>query len=328
MNGRNLKHLSLSVLCLTALFSGSVSASQKKSGQKFRHMADHVKRALSSVVSIQAIVKDVDEVYSRIGTGFVYGKDGFVVTRTSVVQSGDSVVVTLPDGRCCTAWFVHEDVSAEITLLKLPFDNVQPIPIGKSNKLTVKSPVALIGNSMGIFPSVTLGTYSGKRSDGMLHLVAMVPPGNGGSPVLNERGLLVGILAGRVLSDNEIGTSVENVGLALPVERVDWVIKDVLRKMKKAKGWVGISVLNLQAAQFGKGVRVIGLSPSSPALEAGICRGDTIVTFNERPVREADTLAEWVKQTAPGQVVKFVVLKNKQEITFPVEVQPKPWDRR
>jgi len=287
-----------------------------------------VRNVQASVVSVQTFVSESRQEYCRVGSGFIYDEDGYIVTRGSVIQGCDSIFVTLADGRRGSAWVVHHDEAFEVALLKIPFGDLDPIPMGKSSKLVTKSQVTVLGNSLGVFPSVSLGTYLGKRADGMLRLGIMVPPGNSGSPVLDDHGRLVGILAGRVLDDNSSEERAGKMCIALPVERVRQVVEGVFYNRHKEEGWIGISAINLKKDDFGKGVRVVNVVPGGPAERAGFCIGDTIVSFQGRSVRYTEELAKWVSQSPPKQSVEFTVSKGGSAISRTVRVNMKPWFKK
>lgn len=288
-------------------------------------MAELVKKAQASVVSVKTFALKDKRERCRVGSGFIYDKHGFVVTRRSVIHGGDSIVVTLADGRSSTAWVVHNDENTGIALLKLNLGDLSSIAMGESAELAVQSQLTVLGNSLGVFPSVTLGPYLGRSEDGMLRLGVVVPPGNSGGPVLDKRGHIVGILAGRVLKGKRREMEEERMGLALPIERVREVVDDVLDRFKKGKGWVGISVVDLDGE---KGVKVIRVVPDGPAEHAEICKMDTIVGFEGRPVPSARELAKWVGKVSPDSRVIFTIRRGKEEVSRSVQVGHMPWTKK
>ena len=318
------------ILFLPILFSSilvSISNSQNRklwNAGTESEMSELVRKASSSVVSIRTFISREKGNCCRVGSGFVYDKNGFVVTRKSVVQGGDSIIVTLVDGRSVPARVFYHDEDTEIVLLKLPIHNLTPLPIGKVSQLNIRSQLALIGNSLGVFPSVTLGTYLGRRPDGMLKLGVVVPPGNCGGPVLDEKGRVIGILAGRVMNDRVAKNQMGRMGIALPIEKARLVLDYAIRHINN-RGWIGVSVVNLGNDNFGQGVKVVKVVAGSPAEHAEICKGDTIIGFGKQRVRNARELADWVRGVSPGHRITFMVKKGRRIVTKSIRVGVVPW---
>ena len=181
-----------------------------------------------------------------------------------------------------------------------------------------QSKLTILGNSLGIFPSLTLATYVGKRRDGMLRLSAEIPPGNCGSPVLNENGQLIGLLAGRVLEANE-DTKDDLFSIALPIEEINSVITDFRTLLKDQKGWAGLSVVDMSNTEI-KGVRIVHVVPNGPSAKAELCEGDTLVQFEGQWVENARQVAKWVKSRKPEEEVLFTVKKKGHFINRAVQL--------
>jgi len=311
------------IFCLlpNLLFPGEQKedVAQFPSGNK---TADCIKKAKVSVVSVQTFVSNNQKVWSRVGSGFIYDQDGFVVTQHNVVWGGDSIVVTLHDNRKFPANVVYYDEITKVALLKISAKDLLPLPIGKSDDLNVESLLTVLGNSLGVFPSITLGTYRGKNADGMLKMDAMIPPGNCGSPVLDEKGFAVGIFLGHVTKDIYKSREQAKTGIALPIEKVREVVENVL---KHSEGWIGISAVDLEDTSSQKGVRVLRLTPNGPADNAGICKGDTIVAFDEHPILNVKELAKKIRDMPPDYQVKLTITKGNEQLTRRVRVGRIPW---
>ncbi len=290
-------------------------------------MAKVLKKVQNSVVSIRTFISEGERRCCRIGSGFVYDEKGFIVTCKSVVQGGDSIVVTLVDGRYSPAQVVYYDESMEVALLKLPLSNLSPISWGETSGLVPRSQLIIFGNSLGVFPSVTLGTYLGRRANGTLRLRVVVPPGNCGSPVLDGSGRVVGLMVGRELGEG-FGMGGDGMGVVLPIESVRFVVDDVCRGIGQGRGWVGLTVVDFMEDSLGSGVRVVGIAPGGPAEKARICKGDTIIGFDGQSIRNAKQLAEWVREMSPDNTVVFTIRKGRREVFRHIRVGGMPWTRR
>ncbi|MBN2030555.1 serine protease [bacterium] len=298
----------------------SLFKSSLDSDMECNKIAKWLKRSKSSVVSIQLYTPEQKEGYCRIGSGFVYDPEGWVVTRSSIVQDSDSIIVTFPDGRSSPAHIVHCDEMTKIALLKVDLSNLNSVSIGRTSSLDRESELIVLGNSLGIFPSVTLGTYEGLRLDGMMQLRMVVVPGNGGSPVFDREGHIVGILAGRVLEEGNQDLELGNWGVALPIELVTEVVNDVLQHVKEGKGWIGLSVIDVENGQSEKVLKVVGLVPGGPAQKAEICIGDTIVGFEGESVPHAQELRKMVRNMTTSREVEFTIRKRGNELSRFVKI--------
>jgi serine protease DegQ len=288
-------------------------------------MARSVRRAQESVVSVQSFELFGENSYSRVGSGFIFDSSGLIVTRKSVIHESDSIVVTLANGRQHLAWLVDVDPETEVALLKIHLNRLNPATMGQPSDLGSNSPLAVLGNSIGVFPSVTLGSYQGMGVDDMMLFEGVVPPGNCGSPVLDERGRVVGVLVGRVFDGEQIYSEESGVGVALPIDRVKEAVEFVLRKAEQEKGWVGLTVLDLEGPFRRQGVEIMGLTPGGPAERAGLSLGDTIVGFQGKPIYSSDMLKDWVRSSEPEQKVAFTLKKGVREITMLVRVGSRIW---
>ncbi|MFH1943816.1 MAG: S1C family serine protease [bacterium] len=320
------------VVSIVIFMMGDVSLSQmnKRAFSQIDsewEMAKYVKKARACVVSVQTFVSDQSKTWWRVGSGFVYNKDGFIVTRQCVVEGGDSIIVTLSDGRSGAAWMVLEDDITGIAVLKFPCDDLSSIALGDVSELTMRASLTVIGNSLGVFPSITLGTYLGTREDGMLGLSIQIPPGSIGSPVLDEKGRVVGVLVGRVVESKRNERDTNTLGIALPIGVVKGVVDDVLKSLDTRRGWVGMSVEDIRDERFGRAVRVVELVPGGPTDRAEICVGDTIIGFEGQSIHSAKELASKASQMRPNRDTVFTLLKEGKESSRTVRIDALPWTR-
>jgi S1-C subfamily serine protease len=296
-------------------------------------IAGAVRQAQNSVVSIQTVADASDSGCALVGSGFLYGPH-YVVTRLSVIVRTDSIEIAVGDGRTTPARLLQYDEATEIAVLEHGLDHVIPVRMGESSNLAGGSQVAILGNSLGIFPSVTLGRFIGRRSNGFLEIDGVIPAGNCGSPVLDAGGKLVGMIVGRLQDDKDTSRV---TGIAMPVETIRKTLNRVQQHPARS-GWIGISVVDLAAVSPSAGstavrpsagatvtgVRVVGVVAGGPADKAEIAVGDTIVRFMGNPVHNAWQVAEWVKTALPQSKVTFSIRKGGREWEKPVLVTKPP----
>lgn len=284
-----------------------------------KELASGVRNALPSVVSIETVSGGRQGAWTRVGSGFLYG-DRFVVTRKSVIDGSDSIVVALTDGRRSPARLLVCDPSTETAVLEHGIPGVTPIRCIEAAEPRDGVPLAVLGNSLGVFPSVTLARFIGRRPDGLMELDGVIPPGNSGSPVLDGAGRFAGVIVGRL----QAGAAPPRVtGLALPAGRVLGFLSS-LENSRECAGWIGLSVVDLTGRFERTGVKVVMLMPDGPAERAGLSPGDTLVRFQNDPIRGAADLAKRMSGIEAGRKITFTVRDGKKEETKKVTVSRKP----
>jgi S1-C subfamily serine protease len=173
-------------------------------------------RAAPSVVIIRA--------GHDLGTGVIVADDGTILTADHVVAGGGSITVTFADGTVANASVLSSDKKtdiAELGPMKLP-QVVVPATLGGS--ADVGASVVAIGNPLGLTDSVSAGVVSGlnrtadtdtgKRS-GLIQFDAAVNPGSSGGPLLDSRGMVIGIVV--ALADPDGQDAFAGIGFAVPI---------------------------------------------------------------------------------------------------------------
>lgn len=284
---------SKSIVTVTSRFSDEVSVDAKGTGLPF-FGAPNEKQPLS---------------YVNVGSGTVFNDAGFVVTRSSIVWGAKRNWVTFADGVEVDAQFIGHDPETGLAVLKLNLANAQPVQFGDSNEVKIGGLTIVVGNSLGVFPSVTLGVVNGLREDSMIQLSASLHPGSNGSPVLNLLGEVIGVVAGQLNPANTVsGFAVRNPAtptLAYPINRVRRIVDDLIKYGYVRTGWLG--VVGYQDDQRPK---IDQIKTESPAERAGLTQGDIILRFAYRQVNSISELATLVEQASPGEKVAVDYLRD------------------
>jgi serine protease Do len=255
-----------------------------------------------------------------LGSGFIIDANGYILTNNHVVEKTDEIKVRLADDREFKATIVGKDPKTDLALIRIKADGpLKPLPLGDSDKLEVGDWVVAIGNPFGLGNTVTAGIVSAKYRhigtgsyDNFIQTDASINPGNSGGPLLNTDGEVIGINSA-IFSQS--GGSI-GIGFAIPVN----MARDLLPQLKKGeviRGWLGVMIQHITPAlaeklglENDRGALVADVAPGSPAEKGGIKRGDVIISFDGKTVREMNELPYLVATTPVNKDVEVVVVRN------------------
>ncbi|MFP3927472.1 MAG: DegQ family serine endoprotease [Desulfobacteraceae bacterium] len=265
-----------------------------------------------------------------LGSGFVIDEEGYILTNNHVVEKTDEIKVILANEKEYEAKVVGRDPKTDLALIKIDSgEALEPLPLGNSDALEVGDWVVAIGNPFGLGHTVTAGIVSAKyRRIGtqsyadFIQTDASINPGNSGGPLLDTEGKVVGINSAIF---SQTGGSI-GIGFAVPVN----LAKDLLPQLKEGKvvrGWLGVMIQAITpelqeklGLESQKGALVGDVTPDGPADKAGVKRGDVIVSFAGKEVKEMNELPMMVGSTAVGEVVELVVIRNGEKKTLEVKI--------
>ena len=262
-----------------------------------------------SVVQI-TVIDPLSNAQQALGSGFLYDKDGHIITNNHVVafnEGNNNYLVTFSNGNSYQAKLIGHDPYSDLAVLKLdPIDIVlSPIPLGNSSSLRVGDTVAAIGNPFGLSGSLTVGIVSGlgrllPSTEGstspfsqfamnfnipdIIQTDAAINPGNSGGPLLNLKGEVIGINSA-IFSNTGVNAG---IGFAVPSNTVKKVVQSIISSGKYLHpylGVVGMDITPQLAKIFGlkesKGFLITDITPGSPAAKSGKLQKGT-TTYNQR----------------------------------------------
>ena len=265
-----------------------------------------------------------------LGSGFIIDKRGFILTNNHVVEKTEKIKVRLENDKEFSAKIIGRDPKTDLALIRIETDEpLRPLPLGDSDKLQVGDWVVAIGNPFGLGNTVTAGIVSAKYRkigagsyDNFIQTDASINPGNSGGPLLNTHGEVVGINSAIFSrSGGSIG-----IGFAIPVN----MAKDILPQLKEGKvvrGWLGVMIQKISPELQEKlrlkderGALVADVTSGGPAEKAGIKRGDVIISFDGKEIKEMNELPFIVGSTPVKKVVDVKVIRKGKEETFKVKI--------
>ncbi|HNX85946.1 MAG TPA: Do family serine endopeptidase [Bacteroidales bacterium] len=270
--------------------------------------------------------------YSAMGSGVIVAPDGYIVTNNHVVQEATAITVTLNDKREYKARIIGSDPSSDLALIKIDEKDLPFLSYGNSDEVRLGEWVLAVGNPFNLTSTVTAGIVSAKARninilgskgaiESFIQTDAAINPGNSGGALVNTRGELIGINAA-IASGTGYYTG---YSFAIPVNIVKKVVADFVKFGKIQRAYLGVYYREIDD-QFAKdkgfsdlrGVYIDEIVEGGPADQAGIKKGDVIITIDNSPVNGKSELMEVIGQKNPGDKVDVVVHRDGKELTLPV----------
>jgi S1-C subfamily serine protease len=293
---------------------------------------------------------------TRLGSGFVYDRQGHIITNTHVVDGASTADVTFVDGNTYRAKVIGKDPSSDIAVLQITDnfspENLVPLSIVNSSSLQVGQQVIAIGNPFGLSDTMTTGIVSqmGRllpnpetrfATPGAIQTDAPINPGNSGGPLLNMLGQVVGINT----AINSATGEFSGIGFAVPSNMIFKEIPTIIKTGTYNHPWIGIVGAGLTpdlAQDAGlprnsKGVIVASIQSRSPAEKAGLQGitlnnssntqkiGDIITGIDGRHMRSIDDLISYVDlHKSIGNNVMLTVNRHGQILNLNMALETRP----
>lgn len=252
-----------------------------------------------------------------VGSGFIVGADGIVLTNAHVVADADEVMIRLTDRREFKAKVLGSDRTTDVAVLKIDAKDLPTVRIGSPDATRVGEWVVAIGTPYGLDNTVTAGIVSAKSrslpGDSAVPFIqtdAAVNPGNSGGPLFNLKGEVIGINS-QIFSRTG---GFQGVAFAIPID-VAMNVKDQIQQHGKVQhGLLGVTVQEVNQAlaeNFGMkqpaGALVSAVAKNSAAAKAGVESGDVILKFDGKAITRSSDLPPLVAQVKPGATVALEI---------------------
>ncbi|WP_181805247.1 S1C family serine protease [Streptomyces shenzhenensis] len=318
--------------------------------------ATQVKRAAGTIAAVAAkslpstvtIESESTNGEGGTGTGFVFDKQGHIITNNHVVADsldGGKLTATFPNGKKYDAEVVGHAQGYDVAVIKLknPPSDLQPLALGDSDKVAVGDETIAIGAPFGLSNTVTTGIISAKNrpvasSDGSstskasymsaLQTDASINPGNSGGPLLDASGAVIGINSAiQSASSGGLGSSGQSgsigLGFAIPINQAKYVAQQLIRTGKPVYAKIGASV-SLEDGSSGAQITDSGSGGSAPvesggpADKAGLKPGDVITKLDDTVIDSGPTLIGEIWTHKPGDKVQITYKRGGSEHTVTV----------
>jgi S1-C subfamily serine protease len=278
------------------------------------------------------------------GTGFVWDKEGHIVTNFHVVEGADAAQVTLADHSTYTTdaqhiW-VDPDDDIAVIFIRAPANKLHPIPIRTSHDLKVGQRTFAIGNPYGLDQTLTTGIVSalGREIEspnnrpirGVIQTSAAINPGNSGGPLLDSSGLLMGMNTS-ILSPSG---AFAGIGFAIPSDEINRIVPQLIRAGKVDRPRLGVELAPDQTARkvgIDQGVLILRVRPDTPAAAAGLQGtyrdedgnlhlGDIITAIGDQSITNANDLYRILQDKKAGDTLTVHILRNDEPQTVQLKL--------
>ncbi len=343
-------------VAVLGFYVGQVTAEPKLVTPDEVNSVQVYQRAINAVVTIIAkLSPDATQPGENpigISSGFFY-RPNLVVTNYHAVEGAtENVVVQLRSGKSFPAKIFALDPGIDIALIKLEgFQSPHTLKFGEAKGLLPGQKVLAIGSPSGKSGTLTTGAVGsfnrideftddiGTEIPEMILTDANIQLGNSGGPLMDSKGLVVGVV------DANLGSAVAaggSIGLAIPANLVAEAVTDLEKFGVPQRGQLGASLKDLKElepivlSQSGlkspQGVMVAGTEPGKAAAKAGLrparfdregkleALGDIILKVDNSIVEDRFRVTQEIAKRRPGQTVSLLLWRNKQAVRVKITI--------
>jgi S1-C subfamily serine protease len=260
------------------------------------------------------------------GSGFLFAPDGFILTNSHVVHGAGRIDVSLLDGRRFRAESAGDDPGTDLAVIRIDAPNLAAVRLGDSQRVRVGQLVVAIGNPYGFQCTVTAGvvsalgrslrSLSGRLIDNVIQTDAALNPGNSGGPLVTSRGEVIGV-------NTAVISVAQGICFAIGINTAKFVVASLLKHGRVRRSYIGVGgqnipihrrVVRYHGLSAEKGVLIEFVEPDSPAMRAGLRKGDIIVGFGGTNIAGIDELHKLLTEETVGTAFPLLVLRGAEKL--------------
>ncbi|HYM17695.1 MAG TPA: trypsin-like peptidase domain-containing protein [Micropepsaceae bacterium] len=265
--------------------------------ERVAHAYERVGPAVASVVALKDDGRPTGQ-----GSGVVFAPDGYLLTNSHVTAGAKDFSVTLSSGLKSSARMVGDDPETDLAVLRMSASGLDYATFGSSSKLRIGELVVAIGNPLGYQTTVTAGivsalgrtlrSRSGRLIESVIQTDAPLNPGNSGGPLVDGRGLVVGI-------NTAMAGWAQGICFAIGIDTAEDVATRLMRDGRVRRARLGISgqtvTLDLRLARrldrpTANAVMVSEVLEGRAAARAGVEAGDVLLKLDDHVLGGVDDL--------------------------------------
>ena len=264
------------------------------------------------------------------GSGFIFTRDGYILTNSHVVHNATKIEVALSDGRRFPAEMIGEDPDTDLAVIRINAPNLVAARLGNSQSLRAGQLAIAIGNPYGFQYTVTTGVVSalgrsfrsrsGRLIDNVIQTDAALNPGNSGGPLVASHGEVIGVNTAVILS-------AQGICFAIPINTAKMIVGSLIKEGKYRRSYIGVGGQNVDLPRrltrfhdlsVESGVLVISIENDSPAQKAGLVVGDVIVEMNNQPIANIDDLHKVLTDKQVGVRSPLTMIRQTEKLVLDI----------
>lgn len=259
------------------------------------------------------------------GSGVIISNDGYIVTNNHVIENASSIKVRLTNGSVYDATLVATDSKSDVAVIKIEANDLTCATIGNSDNLVVGDSVIAIGNPLGslggtatdgIISSLNREVTVNNEKMNLIQTNAAINSGNSGGGLFNTSGQLIGIINAK-----SVGTSVEGLGFAIPINDVMNVVEQLLESgyvTDRATLGVKVTELTQDTRNYKAGLYIQSTVKGSGAEKAGLQPYDRIIALNDYEISSYTDLSSQLQNYNVGDTVTLTIVRDGQHMNVDV----------
>ena len=274
----------------------------------------------------KALLPTVVEIRNQngLGSGFVYDKNGYIMTAAHVVDGASQVQVRLYDGTQLGGKVVGADELNDVAVVKVDRTGLAAAPLAIGETVQVGQLAVAIGSPFGLNETVTAGIISATdrnlQGREVIQTDAPINPGNSGGVLADRRGRVIGINDAIQTGDNSNGNV--GIGFAIPIDLAARSATAIVQGKQVQVGYLGVNLAPPAGGQDGALVQEV--VPGSPAGKAGLRAGDLVVGIDGQSVADYGELGARIRAHKPGDKVTLKVVRGGNETTITTTLTQRP----
>lgn len=325
---------------------GNISAEEATTlhnlNSSLTNLAQYVKPAVVHIRAVTNRAADTDgkmiPISGSEGAGFIYRKDGYVITNDHVVSGADQVTVIMNDGREFKGT-VKRAPDWDVAVVKIEGNDFPTLGMADSKSVLPGQMVMAIGSPYGLENSVTFGHVSATKRENavpdasltgsaerfypdLIQTDAAINVGNSGGPLVNIDGQVIGMNSSIY---TKTGGS-NGIAFAIPSNQVRFIADTLIQKGKVVRAQLGVYPRDLKPYEMTEkkltgGAYVENVAPGSPADKVGLKKGDIIEKINSKPIDGQIDLRNAMLENAPKSTIKVEYVRDGKTATVDVTLE-------